>query len=221
MAKLYNLARMNVAVGGTGTLTLGNPISGFLSFQAAGTQDGDVVSYGIEDGSSREVGRAIYNSAGATLTGRTVLNSTNNNQPINVSLSAQIFISAVAQDFVAATGPTGSTGGTGPTGATGSTGPTGRTGPTGPAVTGPTGATGGAGVTGPTGASGPIGATGPAITGSAGPTGPTGPSGTGPTGPTGSGATGPTGATGLAGTTGPTGPTGPAGTAGVKNLTFN
>jgi hypothetical protein len=54
--KLYNLARMTTATTGTGTITLGAAVSGFLSFAGAGASDGDVVSYGIADGSNAEVG---------------------------------------------------------------------------------------------------------------------------------------------------------------------
>jgi len=99
MAKLYNLARMSTATIGTGTLTLGSAASGFLSFAAAGIQNGDTITYAIEDGNNREIGRGVYTSSGATLT-RSVLKSTNNNNPISLSGSAQVFITAAAEDFV-------------------------------------------------------------------------------------------------------------------------
>jgi hypothetical protein len=92
------MARMTVGSTGTGTITLGSAVSGFLTFAQAGVQDGDTVSYGIEDGTSREVGRGVYTSSGTTLT-RSVLKSTNSNSAINISSDAQVFITVLAEDF--------------------------------------------------------------------------------------------------------------------------
>ena len=47
IGRLFNLARMTTATTGTGTLTLGSAVSGYLSFSGAGVTDGVVVSYGI------------------------------------------------------------------------------------------------------------------------------------------------------------------------------
>lgn len=98
MAKLYNLARMATATTGTGTITLGSAVSGHLSFAAAGAANGDTVTYAIEDGLSSEIGRGVYTSSGTTLT-RSVLRSTNSNTAINLSGSAQVFITAAAEDL--------------------------------------------------------------------------------------------------------------------------
>lgn len=106
MAKLANLARMSTSTTGTGTITLGSAVTGFLSFASAGVTDGQTVSYAIEDGNSREVGRGVYTSSGTTLT-RSVLVSTNSNSAINLSGNAQVFLSALAEDFA----PTGTTSG--------------------------------------------------------------------------------------------------------------
>src|SRR5262249_27001104 len=97
-AKLYNLARLTTPTSGTGTLALGSAVASFLSFAQAGVQDGDTVTYAIEDGSNREIGRGVYSQANGTLT-RTVLKSSNGNNPINLSGSAQVFITAAAEDF--------------------------------------------------------------------------------------------------------------------------
>jgi hypothetical protein len=91
MAKLYNLARMTTATVGTGTITLGSAMTGFLSFSGSGVVDGEVVAYGIQDGNNSEVGEGTYTAAGTTLT-RTVTNSTNSNTAISLSGSAQVFI---------------------------------------------------------------------------------------------------------------------------------
>ena len=98
MAKLFNLARMTTATTGTGTITLGSAVSGFLSFAGAGVANGDVVSYGIEDGANREVGTGTYTSSGTTLS-RTVISSTNSNSAISLSGSAQVFITPVVTDI--------------------------------------------------------------------------------------------------------------------------
>lgn len=98
MATLYNLARMTTATTGTGTITLGSAATGFLTFAQAGIQSGDTITYAIEDGSDREIGRGVYTSSGTTLT-RSVLKSTNSNSAISLSGSAQVFITAAAEDF--------------------------------------------------------------------------------------------------------------------------
>jgi len=98
MAKLYNLARMTTATTGSGTITLGSAITGFLSFASAGVADGEVVTYAISDGSNSEIGRGTYTAAGTTLT-RSVLRSTNGNAAVNLSGNAQVFITVAAEDL--------------------------------------------------------------------------------------------------------------------------
>jgi len=98
MGLLYNLARMTTATTGTGTITLGSAASGFLTFAQAGVSNGEVVTYAISDGSASEIGTGTYTSSGTTLT-RTVLKSTNSNAAINLSGSAQVMITAAAEDI--------------------------------------------------------------------------------------------------------------------------
>ncbi len=98
-ARHYNLARMGVSgTPGTGTITLGAAITGFLSFAGAGVSDGETVSYAIEDGNNREVGRGVYTASGTTLT-RSVLKSTNSNSAISCTSSAQVSIVPLAEDM--------------------------------------------------------------------------------------------------------------------------
>ncbi len=97
-AKLYNLARMTTATTGTGTITLGSAVSGFLSFAAAGVANGEVVTYAIRDGGSSEIGRGTYTASGTTLT-RSVLKSTNSDAAINLSGAAEVYITAAKEDF--------------------------------------------------------------------------------------------------------------------------
>ena len=101
MAKLYNLARMTTATTGTGTITLGSAVSGYLTFLQAGAVDGDVVSYAIKDGANSEIGYGTYTASGTTLT-RNVTKSTNSNAAISLSGSAEVFITARAEDIVTA-----------------------------------------------------------------------------------------------------------------------
>lgn len=98
MAKLYNLARMSTATTGTGTITLGSAVSGYLSFSSAGISDGDTITYAIKDSTNSEIGRGVYTASGTTLT-RTVLKSTNSNSAISLSGSAEVFITAAAEDI--------------------------------------------------------------------------------------------------------------------------
>ena len=102
MAKLFDLARMTTATAGTGTITLGAAVSGFLTFAGAGVADGDVVSYGIKDGANSECGTGTYTAAGTTLS-RTVTKSTNSNAAISLSGSAEVYITLRAEDVVPTT----------------------------------------------------------------------------------------------------------------------
>lgn len=96
--KLVNRAKMTTATTGTGTITLGGASSGFQSFAAAGVTDGDSVHYVIEDGTDWEIGSGVYAASGTTLT-RDVLESSNADAAIDLSGSAVVFVTAVAQDF--------------------------------------------------------------------------------------------------------------------------
>lgn len=102
MGKIYNLARMTTATTGTGTITLGSAVSGYLTFALAGVSNSDVVSYGIKDGANSEVGTGTYTSSGTTLT-RTVTKSTNSNSAISLSGTAEVFITLRAEDLTVTT----------------------------------------------------------------------------------------------------------------------
>lgn len=96
MAKLYNLARMTTTTTGTGTVTLGSAVAGYLTFAQAGVANGDVVDYAIKDGNDSEIGTGTYTSSGTTLT-RTVTKSTNSDAALNLSGAAEVFITPRAE----------------------------------------------------------------------------------------------------------------------------
>jgi hypothetical protein len=98
MAKLYNLARMTTATTGTGTITLGSAVSGYLTFAGAGVANGETVTYAIKDGANSEIGEGVYTASGTTLT-RTVIKSTNSDSAINLSGAAEVFITASHRHF--------------------------------------------------------------------------------------------------------------------------
>ncbi len=99
MAILKNRAKMSTSTTGAGTITLGSAESGYQSFADAGVANADVVRYVIEDGSNFEIGTGTYTSSG-TLLSRTVSESSNSNNAINLSGSATVFIGATAEDIL-------------------------------------------------------------------------------------------------------------------------
>ena len=99
MAKLYNLARVTTATTGTGTMTLGAAVAGYLTFANAGVQNGDVVAYAIKDGSNSEIGRGAYASAGPTLARDLIYRSSNAGAAISLSGAAEVFITPAAEDL--------------------------------------------------------------------------------------------------------------------------
>ena len=106
MAKVFaNRVKVNTSTTGTGTITLGTSVSGYQTFAEGGVVDTNTVSYVIEDGDNWEIGTGTYTSSGTTLS-RTVVESNNSNQAINLSGTAVVFISAVSGDYVPTTGGT-------------------------------------------------------------------------------------------------------------------
>lgn len=99
MSKLFNLARMTSATAGTGTLTLGAAVSGYLTFALAGVTDGTWVTYGIKDGSNSEVGYGKYTAAGTTLSRTAVISSTNGNALISCSGAQEVYVTAAPSDY--------------------------------------------------------------------------------------------------------------------------
>lgn len=94
---LYDLVAVSTATTGTGTITLGGALPGFRSFTHAGVPDGATVSYAIENGSSRETGRGVYDATAGTLT--RVLEASSTGALLNLSGTSTVFITAIAKDF--------------------------------------------------------------------------------------------------------------------------
>jgi hypothetical protein len=106
MAALYDHVGMTTVSTGTGTLTLGSALTAvginavaYQSFAGASVPNGTVVSYLILDSNGNwEVGTGTYTSSGTTLS-RTPTASSNGGSAINLSGSAQVFITIRAEDL--------------------------------------------------------------------------------------------------------------------------
>jgi len=96
---------MSTSTTGTGTITLGSAVSGFQTFAAAGITNGQTVRYTIEEGVAFEIGTGVYTSSGTTLT-RNVAESSNSDNALNLSGSAEVFITAAAADIFVNDGAT-------------------------------------------------------------------------------------------------------------------
>ncbi|WP_380925499.1 hypothetical protein [Sphingomonas leidyi] len=97
--KVYNRVKVGVSSTGTGNLYLAEPFDGFQSFSDGGVAGGAVVSYVLEDGPSWEVGRGTYDAINGRLTGRTVLQSSNEGDPIDASAMASVLLAPNAADY--------------------------------------------------------------------------------------------------------------------------
>ncbi len=96
---LFDLVRMTVVgAPGTGSITLGAAITGFRSFDAAGVPDGGLVTYGIVDGTSREIGYGTYTKSGASLD-RTALLASSTGSKLDLTSTAIVFITPAAEDI--------------------------------------------------------------------------------------------------------------------------
>lgn len=100
MVKLVNRAKMTTASTGTGSpITLGSASDGYQTFADAGVSNGETVRYTIEDGNAFEIGSGVYTSSGTALS-RTVSESSNSNNALNLSGNAVVFVTASADDII-------------------------------------------------------------------------------------------------------------------------
>ena len=104
MSKLFNRAKMTTTTTGTGDLTLGSAVDGFVTFATAGVVNGDKVRYCIEaeNGTDFEVGQGTYTASGTVLSRADAdvqLSSNSNNRITLAAGTHNVFITAADSDF--------------------------------------------------------------------------------------------------------------------------
>ena len=100
MVKFINRCKVQVASGGTGTLTLGSAVASFESLADQSVVHADQLRYTLEQGNEYEVGTGVIGLSGGTYTmTRTPLKSSNSdNSAINAGASAVCFFTMLADD---------------------------------------------------------------------------------------------------------------------------
>lgn len=95
--ELYNLVGFSTATTGTGTMTVGSALTGCQTPASAGVPNATVLPYTIRDGSAWEFGYGTYTVSGTTWARTSVLGSSNSGSAINLSGSAQVRVTPLAQ----------------------------------------------------------------------------------------------------------------------------
>ena len=99
MTKFANRAKMSISSTGTGDVTLNAAASaGFQTFAQSGVVDADQIRYIIEDGTAWEIGIGLMSSS-ATVMSRTVEESSNSGNPLNLTSAAKVLIGVTASDI--------------------------------------------------------------------------------------------------------------------------
>lgn len=105
MVKLLDRVKMTVTgTPGTGNITLNAAEAGFQTFAQAGAVDTDVVRYAVTDGTGFEIGTAVLSSSATVMT-RTVDQSSNSNNALNLTSNAVVFATLSAADLSANPAP--------------------------------------------------------------------------------------------------------------------
>jgi hypothetical protein len=99
MPVLKDRVRVVTATIGAGILTLGPAVDGYRTPAEAGLADGATIRYVIEDNDDWEINTGVLGAGGTTLT-RIVGESSNDDDPVDLSGDAEVFITAVADDLV-------------------------------------------------------------------------------------------------------------------------
>lgn len=96
----YDRVSFTTATTGTGPITAGAATAGYSGLNTADDgvppPDGTEVDYSIKDGVNWETGKGIVGASGTTLT-RIVSRSTNSNTAINLSGTATVFLTVIAE----------------------------------------------------------------------------------------------------------------------------
>ena len=98
MTKFANRAKMSISSTGTGNVTLNAAETGFQTFAQSGVVDADQVRYIIEDGTAWEIGIGLMSSS-ATVMARTVEESSNSGNALDLTSSAKVLIGVTAADL--------------------------------------------------------------------------------------------------------------------------
>ena len=99
MVKLLDRVKMSVSgTPGTSNITLNAADAGFQTFAQAGAVDTNVVRYAVTDGTGFEIGTAVLSSS-ATVMARTVEQSSNSNNALNLTSNAVVFATLSAADL--------------------------------------------------------------------------------------------------------------------------
>ena len=94
----FDLVKVSVAgAPGTGPITMGSAVTGFLDFADVGVPDGALVSYGVLDGTKHEVGHGNYDFSGNILTRNLEASSTGD--LLDLTSGAIVFITILASDM--------------------------------------------------------------------------------------------------------------------------
>lgn len=108
MVKILDRVWQQTATTGTGTLTLGAALPGFLTAAEAGGVDTDEVEFVIRDGDDFELSRGVLGSSATTLTRATVIRSkiggTVGTSKINLSGAAEVFVVSASARLPVGTG---------------------------------------------------------------------------------------------------------------------
>lgn len=105
MAALLNRAKMATSTTGTGTVTLGAAVTGFLSLSEAGAVDSNTYPYLIEEGDDFELGSGTYASSGTTFSRDSVtvskISGTAGTSKMNLTGNATLAIVPKSKDVAA------------------------------------------------------------------------------------------------------------------------
>ena len=99
MTKFANRAKMSISSTGTGNVTLNSAVAGYQTFAASGKVDTDQIRYIIEDANGAwEIGTGLLSSS-ATVMARTVEESSNSNNALDLTSAAKVLIGLTAGDL--------------------------------------------------------------------------------------------------------------------------